>query len=79
MSTAPGPRPSASSGRSRSAFFDRARVVVAWCETRKAFRHFRTDRIGAIEATAERYPRRRQALIKEWRATERDRRRLTGC
>jgi predicted DNA-binding transcriptional regulator YafY len=52
------------------AFFDRARVVVAWCETRQAFRHFRTDRISAIEATAERYPRRRQILIKEWRLTE---------
>src|SRR5579862_9911158 len=33
------------------AFFDRSRVVVAWCETRQAFRHFRTDRIRAIEAS----------------------------
>ena len=30
------------------AFFDRVRVVVAWCETRKAFRHFGADRISAI-------------------------------
>jgi predicted DNA-binding transcriptional regulator YafY len=52
------------------AFFDRARVVVAWCETRAAFRHFRTDRISAIEAIPTRYPRRRQALLKEWRATQ---------
>jgi predicted DNA-binding transcriptional regulator YafY len=52
------------------AFFDRARVVVAWCETRAAFRHFRTDRIDAIETTHERYPRRRQVLIKEWRRAE---------
>lgn len=52
------------------AFFDRSRVVVAWCETRQAFRHFRTDRISALEASAERYPRRRQALIKEWRRLE---------
>lgn len=52
------------------AFFDRARVVVAWCETRQAFRHFRTDRISAIEPLAARYPRRRQALIKEWRAAQ---------
>ncbi len=52
------------------AFFDRARVVVAWCETRVAFRHFRTDRISAIEATAIRYPRRRQALLREWREAE---------
>jgi predicted DNA-binding transcriptional regulator YafY len=52
------------------AFFDRSRVVVAWCETRQAFRHFRTDRISALEASSERYPRRRQALIKEWRRLE---------
>src|SRR6202047_293674 len=30
------------------AFFDHVRVVVAWCELRKAFRHFRTDRISAL-------------------------------
>jgi predicted DNA-binding transcriptional regulator YafY len=49
------------------AFFDSARVVVAWCEMRQAFRHFRTDRITALNAAQERYPRRRQALMKEWR------------
>ena len=53
------------------AFFDSSRVVVSWCETRVAFRHFRTDRIAAIETGAGRYPRRRQALLKEWRAAER--------
>jgi predicted DNA-binding transcriptional regulator YafY len=52
------------------AFFDRARVIVAWCETRQAFRHFRTDRISAIEPSPTRYPRRRQALLREWRAAE---------
>ena len=51
-------------------FFDRARVVVAWCELRHAFRHFRTDRIAALTATGSRYPRRRQALLKEWRENE---------
>ena len=29
-------------------FFDRARVVVAWCELRNGFRHFRTDRIAEL-------------------------------
>jgi predicted DNA-binding transcriptional regulator YafY len=52
------------------AFFDRARVVVAWCELRNDYRHFRTDRIGALKPTNKRYPRRRQALLKEWRALE---------
>ena len=52
------------------AFFDRVRIVVAWCETRKGYRHFRTDRIGRLILTDNRYPRRRQALLKDWRASE---------
>ena len=52
------------------AFFDRARVVVAWCEWRQAFRHFRADRIETLTLTDERYPRRREALLREWREAE---------
>jgi predicted DNA-binding transcriptional regulator YafY len=52
------------------AFFDRVRVVVAWCELRQGFRHFRADRIVALASTDLRYPRRRQALLKEWRTLE---------
>ena len=51
-------------------FFDKVRVVVAWCEMRQGFRHFRTDRISALEPTGQRYPRRRQALMKAWREAE---------
>jgi predicted DNA-binding transcriptional regulator YafY len=51
-------------------FFDRYRVVAAWCELRQGYRHFRTDRIAALTLTEKRYPRRRQALLKEWRAVE---------
>lgn len=51
-------------------FFDKARVVVAWCELRQGFRHFRTDRIAALTVTKTRYPRRRRALLKEWREAE---------
>ena len=50
-------------------FFDQARVITAWCEKRVAFRHFRTDRISQVSALETRYPRRRAALLKEWRAT----------
>ncbi len=52
------------------AFFDRVRMVVAWCELRKDYRHFRTDRIAVLELLDQRYPRRRQALLKEWREFE---------
>ncbi len=49
------------------AFYDRVRVVAAWCELREGYRHFRTDRITAIDVTSARYPRRRAAMYKEWR------------
>ncbi|HEV7368244.1 YafY family protein [Arenibaculum sp.] len=49
------------------AFFDRTRLLAAWCEARQDFRHFRTDRLIELSETGERYPRRRAALLKEWR------------
>ncbi|MEO9383240.1 helix-turn-helix transcriptional regulator [Chromobacterium phragmitis] len=42
-------------------------VLAAWCELRQDFRHFRCDRILRCESADERYPRRRQVLLKEWR------------
>lgn len=48
-------------------FFESARVLVAWCELRQDFRHFRTDRIEWAEVLPERYPRRRSELMKAWR------------
>jgi predicted DNA-binding transcriptional regulator YafY len=48
------------------AFFESARVVVAWCELRQAFRNFRADRIEAATATGERYTRPRAVLEREW-------------
>ena len=48
-------------------FFEKSRVVMAWCELREDYRHFRTDRIVTLAMTERRYPRRRQAMLKEWR------------
>ncbi len=48
-------------------FFEHARVLVGWCELRQDFRHFRTDRIAAAEVLDVRYPKRRQALVRQWR------------
>lgn len=50
-------------------FFDKVRVMVAWCEMRQDFRHFRTDRMSCLAVTDIRYPRRRQTMLKEWRTT----------
>jgi predicted DNA-binding transcriptional regulator YafY len=52
------------------AFFERSRVLAAWCELRRDFRHFRIDRIIALRTTGERYPQRRRALMKQWREIE---------
>lgn len=51
-------------------YFDSVRLVSAWCELRKATRHFRSDRIVRMAETDERYPRRRTALLKAWREEE---------
>jgi predicted DNA-binding transcriptional regulator YafY len=44
---------------------DKARVVMAWCELRTAFRFFRTDRIRAAKPL-DRYPARRADLIRDF-------------
>ncbi len=51
-------------------FYDRLRVLVAWCELRADFRHFRTDRIESADPVDARLPRRRQELLREWEARE---------
>ena len=48
-------------------FFEEVHVIVAWCELRLDFRHFRTDRIAKLMQCETRYPQRRQALLKKWR------------
>jgi len=51
-------------------FFERVRMVAAWCEMRKDYRHFRTDRIRSLKLTGTRYPRRRLTMLRDWRARE---------
>lgn len=50
------------------AYFEQALVLVAWCESRGDFRHFRTDRIQQIRMLATTYPTRRSVLFQQWRA-----------
>ena len=51
-------------------YFKKSRVIVAWCELRADFRHFRADRILRMKALETRYPRRRAVLLREWRKAE---------
>ncbi|MEW5772926.1 MAG: YafY family protein [Thermodesulfobacteriota bacterium] len=51
-------------------YFQQVRILVAWCELRQAFRHFRTDRILGLEILDAHLPRRRAALLAEWRQSQ---------
>jgi predicted DNA-binding transcriptional regulator YafY len=48
-------------------YWEEARVIVGWCELRRAFRHFRTDRVAAAQFLDERYPKPRAQLRAAWR------------
>lgn len=48
------------------AYFDAQRLVVAWCELRRDFRTFRTDRMLALRPTGDKYPERRKTLLRKW-------------
>lgn len=50
------------------AYMDAVRIVVAWCETRGDYRHFRTDRLRALEPTGRRIPTPRRQLLAGWKA-----------
>jgi predicted DNA-binding transcriptional regulator YafY len=52
-------------------FFEQSRVLAAWCESRKDFRHFRTDRIVSLTALDAHYPQARRGLFKAWRKAAR--------
>lgn len=47
-------------------YWESVRLIVAWCELRKAFRHFRTDRIAAYEFLETRYTTPRARLRIQW-------------
>lgn len=48
------------------AFFTHARLIMAWCELRQDFRHFRADRVLKLTDTGLRYPARRPTLLRRW-------------
>lgn len=55
-------------------YLDAVQLVIAWCELRRDFRHFRTDRIAAAAFLDERYPERPASLRTKWRAQMQTRR-----
>ena len=55
------------------AFLADMRLLAAWCEARSDFRHFRADRVLALEDTGRRYPEQRHQLLRRWEAQRRRR------
>lgn len=52
------------------AFFSELLILLAWCELRADFRHFRVDRIGSCRELGETYPRDRLRLLRDWEARQ---------
>jgi predicted DNA-binding transcriptional regulator YafY len=48
-------------------YHEAVRILAAWCELRKDFRSFRTDRVVDAEYLADKYPQRREVLKAKWR------------
>lgn len=48
------------------AYLDGTRYIVAWCESRSDYRHFRSDRVTGLHVLPDKYPGRRSTLLKGW-------------
>lgn len=48
------------------AYFETVRLIVAWCELRRAFRHFRTDRVKSAEFLEQTFPTSVAVLRAAW-------------
>jgi len=51
-------------------FFAGTEIMVAWCEYRATFRHFRLNRILSLHILEESLPKPRRLLLAEYRAME---------
>lgn len=56
-------------------YFSGGRILVAWCESRQAYRHFRTEAVRGWRMLEERSPRRRVDMLREWRKEQAEDRR----
>ncbi|QIB34670.1 helix-turn-helix transcriptional regulator [Ancylobacter pratisalsi] len=49
-------------------YSDTNRILIAWCELRQGFRHFRTDRMVAVETLDQPIPEPKSNLHRRWEA-----------
>jgi len=54
------------------AYLEASKLVVAWCEKRKGFRNFRTDRIMQMNVLDEKFPMTTERLKLDWWEEEKD-------
>ena len=47
---------------------DAGRILAAWCELRREFRYFRTDRMSSADVLEQRIPENAPALRARWRS-----------
>ena len=48
-------------------YYETTRIICAWCEARKDFRSFRSDRVLSVTVLDERFPERPSTLRVKWR------------
>lgn len=51
-------------------YFTDGRILVAWCEKQRNYRHFNTSGIISVEILNEPYPSPRDSLFREWQALQ---------
>ncbi len=51
-------------------YFTNGRILVAWCEQQKGYKHFKTDGILSLTVLDERYPGSKDKLFREWQAIQ---------
>ena len=55
------------------AYLERVRMVIAWCELRGGFRHFRADRIASLTESPDRFVPSPAVLRRQWAAEDQTR------
>ncbi len=51
-------------------YFTDRRILVAWCEKQKDYRHFKTNRIISLKVLDEHYPRSKDNLFRDWQTSQ---------
>ena len=51
-------------------YFTDGRILVAWCEKQKNYRHFKTNRIISLEVLNQHYTRSKDSLFREWQTLQ---------